>query len=263
MKTKIFLFLFFVCCAFSLSAQNPLVGTWEMHLNGTRSFKIITPTHWAVFTDSAAGDNTVFLRSQGGTYTIKGDKYVESFDVASWENYDKDKTDFTFKVEGDKFYQKGSITFGDGTVYPIDEVWQKVKVGKANAGNKGLGTWDQLSSSYTMADGTKESHTNATATRYQVVTPTHWIRISHRDNKFENVMGGTYTVKGNQVYPNIDFASFPIDKNVRYEITQEVKGDKMYWTGVGKDGSGKQVAQFEDVFQKLGNKKLARVTTQK
>ncbi|WP_460921075.1 hypothetical protein [Pontibacter brevis] len=173
MKTKFLLFFLLFCCAFSVSAQNPLVGTWEMHHNGTRSFKIITPTHWAVFTDSAAGDQKVFLRSQGGTYTMKGDKYVESFDVASWESYAQDKTDFTVRVDGDKLYQKGAITFSDGTVYPIDEVWQKVKVNYAFAGNKGLGAWDQLSSSYTMADGTKESHTNATATRYQIVTPTH------------------------------------------------------------------------------------------
>ncbi|GAB3529544.1 hypothetical protein GCM10027443_09080 [Pontibacter brevis] len=76
-------------------------------------------------------------------------------------------------------------------------------------------------------------------------------------------MGGTYTVQGDKVYPNFDFASFPVDDNVKYEITQKVKGDKMYWTGTGRDKSGKQVMQFDDVFQKLGNSKLARVTTQK
>lgn len=265
MKTKFFLFVLLFCCAFSLSAQHPLIGTWQMHQDGNRSIKIITPTHWVVFTDSTSEGQTYFIRSHGGTYTLDGDKYVENIEVASWDGYGQEKTDFTFSVQDKKFYQKGTLTFADGTVYPIDEVWQKVESNSPGNSNKGLGvgTWNQLSSTYTVEDGRKESHTNATATRFQVVSPTHWVRISHRDNKFENAMGGTYTTQGDKFYPALDFASYTIDKGMKVEVTQKLKGDKLYWSGVGKDANGKQVIQFDDVFQKVNNKKMARVTPNK
>lgn len=263
MKTKFFLFVFLFCCALSLSAQNPLVGTWQMNNNGTRSFKTITPTHFIVFTDSTSGEKTEFIRSHGGTYKLKGDKYVETIDIASWEDYGKEKTDFIVRVEGDKFYQKGTLTASDGTVLAIDEVWQKVKVDRPNTSNQGLGAWEQLSSSYTLPDGTKGADTNANATRFQVISPTHWIRINHRDDVFESAMGGTYTLVGNTVYPNLDFSSLPIDKNLKYEIAQSLKEDKLYQKGIAKDGSGRQVVQFEDIFQKAGNKKLARANPKK
>lgn len=163
-------------------------------------------------------------------------------------------------MEGDKFYQKGTLTGSDGTVLALDEVWQKVKVDKLNAGNQGIGTWEQLSTSQTLPDGIKESSTNATATRFQVVSPTHWIRINHKDDIFESAMGGTYTQEGNKIYPNLDFSSLPIDKSLKYEITQSLKGDKLYHNGIVKDGSGSQVVQFEDIFQKVGTRKLARAT---
>jgi hypothetical protein len=246
--------LFFFGCVLQLFAQNPLVGTWEIKTDSIRSIKIITPTHWMVFTEAIPGDSSKFVRSQGGTYTLAGDKYIEKITVASWPDYGKEKTDFTFKVSGKQFHQKGTLTTADGTVVPIDEVWQKTSAAQTYPKNPSIGTWNQLSSSYTGADGKKQSHTNATATRFEVITPTHWMRISHRDNKFENAFGGTYTLEGNKVHAHLNFASFPIDQNEKVEITQKVSGDKLYLNGFIMGADGKTTLRFADVFEKVNAK---------
>ncbi|QMU28052.1 hypothetical protein [Adhaeribacter radiodurans] len=263
MKTKLYFLVIFLICAWQSFAQNPLVGTWQMQTDTDtlRSIKIITPTHWMLYTESVKEDSSKFIRSSGGTYTLNGDKYVENIQVGSWEDYGKVKTDFTYKVSGDKFYQKGTLILGDGTRIPIDEVWQKVKSEKSFAANPSIGTWNQLSSSYTMADGTKDSHTNATATRFQVITPTHWIRISHRDKKFENAMMGTYTMQGNKMYPKFEYASFPINKIDKAEIIQRVENNKLYWEGTIKDATGKTISTFSDVFEKVTGKTNKAVAT--
>jgi hypothetical protein len=251
---KISFTLFFLGCALQLFAQNPLVGTWERNSDASRSVKIITPTHWILFQEDLKGDSIKFRNAAGGLYTLTGDKYVEHINLGSWADYGKEKTDFTYKVAGDKFYMKGPLTLGDGTVIPLDEVWQKVSSANAYPKNPGVGTWNQLSSSYTGEDGKKESHTNATATRFEVISPTHWMRISHRDNKFENAMGGSYTMDGEKMILQLDFASFPFEKESKAELTQQVKGDKRYVHGMIRRADGKTGMSWDDVFQKAEGK---------
>ena len=92
-----------------------------------------------VITESTRADNPKkFIRAHGGPYTLIGDKYIETVTAASWESYDKVKTDFTAKVEGDKLHQKGLLKFPDGTKVAIDEVWQKVNLPAQNT--EALGT---------------------------------------------------------------------------------------------------------------------------
>ncbi len=251
------------CSSLNLAAQRSLLGTWQMESDSSRSIKIITPTNWIVFTEALNGDKKEFTRSHGGSYTLNGNKYVENIEVASWNDYGKEKTDYTVRVEGDRLFQKGNLTLADGTVMPIDEVWHKVKSDYAYNDHPGVGVWDQLSSTYTTADGKTESHTSPTVTRHQVVTPTHWLRISHRDNKFESAMGGTYTAEGNKIYPNVHFASFPINKQERIEISQWLEGGKLHCVGKVKDAQGNQTLHFEDVFQKAGANKTAKASTKK
>jgi hypothetical protein len=230
------------------------VGTWERKTDSTLSVKIITPTHWILYIESLQGDTHKFGGAIGGTYTLSGNKYMEKINIASFEDYGKAKTDYTTKIDGDKFYLKGTLNWGDGTITHLDEVWQKVNTGKAYPNNPAVGTWNQLSSTYTEADGKTGSHTNATATRFEVISPSHWMRISHRDNKFENAFGGTYTMVGDKLIPVVEFASFPIDKNEKIEISQKVEGEKRYSKGTRTGADGKRIASFEDVFQKENGK---------
>src|SRR5690606_5841570 len=115
--------------------------------------------------------------------------------------------------------------------------------------NPALGAWNQLSSSGTSSDGSDWAHSNATHTRFQLISPTHWIRTSAIDKKFENLMGGSYVLEGNKMIVKLDFASFPLDDNVA-EVTQRVEGNKLYWSGIIKDNEGNEVMTFEDEFEK-------------
>jgi hypothetical protein len=264
MKTKpiiiIALLSFF---SLQLFAQNALVGTWEYKNDSVRSVKIITPTHWMVFSESLKEKDMEFIRAHGGTYTITGNKYVENIETASWEDFSKTKTDFTYEVDGDKFFQKGLLTFEDGSVIHINEVWQKVKTPNSYDNNPSVGVWDQLSSTYTMADGSKETHTNPTVTRFQIITPTHWMRISHRNNKFRNFMGGTYNTYGNKLYPNFEFISNPSEQYRDVVIDQKVDGDKLSWNGYVTIPNGETLA-FEDVFQQVvPNENLIKTSLKK
>lgn len=259
MKAKLFLSALFLGFALQLFAQNPLVGTWVAKTDSVEEIKIFTPTHF-MFLIRPVNSDTV-TSGGGGTYTIKGNKFTEHLQTPDFtdffvnqEPYKKLKAEYDYKIEGDKLSQKGTFIVSDTEKYPIDHTFVKVKPANSYPKNPGIGTWNQLSSTYWGPDGKKESHTNATATRFQIITPTHWMRTSTRNKKLENQMGGTYTMTGDKMYPTLEYASYKINKTDKVEITQRVEGDKMYWTGIIKDAAGKTNFTFEDVFQRVNSK---------
>lgn len=256
-----------ILSSITLSAQHPLIGTWEMvSLKGTgpdgekfsfdtttrREVKIITPTHYMLIAHDVQKDSLVFNRSYAGTIKIDGNKYIEYPTQASVQIFDNVKTDFTWKLEGDKFIQAGYLIRPDGKKVVLEEmVFKRVKTPNSYPKNPAVGTWSQLSSSYTNFDGTKESHTNATTTRFHIITPTHWMRISHRNNKFEHVMGGTYTMKDGKTYPTLLYKSGTLFfRNLSTaEMSEQVKNDKLYVNGILTGPDGKKFT-WEDVFER-------------
>ena len=253
MKTIKFLLLALTLCNFQLLGQSdnsttsPIVGTWTETSDTLREIKIISPTH--VFFIVLNKDS--FLFAGAGTYTIEGNKYTEHLQYANFDFSAMKGFTFDYNVQGDKFMQKGILTMPDGSQAPINHTFTRVKSDKAYDGPH-VGTWNQLSSTYTDTSGAKHSHTNATHIRFQIVTSTHWMRISMHENKFENAMEGTYTMDGNKWKVTIDNASFPAT-GLAVEITSRQGGNnKMYWSGTVKDASGKQTNQFEDVFERVG-----------
>ena len=271
MKTKYFFLTSLLFSSIQMFAQHPLVGTWEMvSIKGTdfdgkqfssntsmgRETKIITPTHYMLIAHDVKGDSLVFNRSHAGTVLFDENKFIETPTVASWEDFKSVGNTFNWKVEGDKFIQSGTITRADGKTATLEElVFQRAKVKNAYPKNPSNGTWDQLSSSYTTLEGKKESHTRETATRFQITTPTHWMRISHRNNKFESAMGGTYSMKGGKQYPVLELASYPVDptQEGKFEIAQRVEGDKLYVSGTWMSQDGKKFT-WDDVFQKVSGR---------
>ncbi len=264
MKNRLILSAILFCCTLQLFAQNnPLVGTWEVvSMKGTGSdgskisadgsefkeTKIITPTHYILITHRKQGDSLVFDKAIAGTVRIEGNKYIETPLYFSQEGTDKAKMDFTYKLEGDKFIQSGTITYPDGKVATLDAlVFQKVE-GNNYTDNPAIGTWNQLSSRGVDESGKQLwSHTNATHIRFQIVSPTHWMRISLKDDAFENAMGGTYTMEGDTMYPNFEMA--PSHSATNMTITQRVEGDKLYWSGIAEGADGK--IHVEDVFERV------------
>lgn len=243
------LFLFSIQSNTQTTTSNPLIGTWKETKDSLVELKVFTPTHFFFYVQNTKQDS--FAYAGAGAYTISGDKSVEHLQHSNFEPQGG-KAEFNYKVNGDTFYQKGVLVLGDGTRFSIHNTFLRIIDGKPYTGAH-VGTWNQLSSSFTNADGTKASHTNATHIRYQIITPTNWMRISKANGKFENAFGGTYTIQGNKLIMKIDYTSVPALKGAMVDITQRIEGNRLYWKGIGKDTSGKEMIQFEDVFERVND----------
>jgi hypothetical protein len=260
--------LFFTILFFHIAvfAQHPLVGTWEMvsikginadgesfYLDTTsvRETKIITPTHYILIATDVVGDSLAFNRSYAGTVTVKGDKYIEQPFMSSLPLFDNVKTDYSWRIDGDKFIQSGTIVRPDGKKVFVEAlVFRKLVTPKSYPNNPSIGTWDQVSSSFTNFDGTKEQHTNKTTQRLHVITPTHWMRISQRGHKFEHAMMGTYTMKGSTVIPVLQYSSIGMSPSDKVEVKEKINGNKFYVHGVLTNAKG-QKRTWDDVFVRV------------
>jgi hypothetical protein len=259
------LLLVLLTAATHLFAQHPLVGAWEMvsikgidaagekFFNDTstvREIKIITPTHYVLIAQDVENDSLIFNRCYAGTIELNGNKYIEQPMLSSAALFDNVKTDYTWKVQGDRFIQSGTFTRPDGKKVTLDElVFRKVKSEQAYHNNPTNGAWKLLTSSYINVDGSKESYTNETVNCLTVITPTHWMYVSSRNKKFESAMGGPYTMKGNKYYPALHYTSFPKDQLGKLELTEKVEGTKLYISGISLFPDGRKLT-WEDVFQK-------------
>jgi hypothetical protein len=115
------------------SAENKLVGTWKQvkakfggkeatFPEGNTQLKHITSTHFTFVDFDKDGK---FIDAFGGPYTLKGERYEETFEygVGGVFNMFKGKPQsFECKVEGNKWYHKGTLTSG----LTIEEVWERV-----------------------------------------------------------------------------------------------------------------------------------------
>jgi hypothetical protein len=161
------------------------------------------------------------------------------------------KTDFTWKVEGDLFTQSGTFTRPDGKRIVLEAmVFQRAKTGSSYPKNPAIGTWTQRSSSYTNFDGTKGSHSRETTERLQVITPTHWMRISHQNKKFEHVILASYTMREGKMYPELIYSSAPLPPIDSSELSEKVQGNVMRSAGKMTTVDGR-VMTWEDEFERV------------
>ena len=114
--------------------ENKLIGTWKQVKakfggkeakipEGTTQLKHITPTHY-MFVDFDK-DGKIF-DARGGPYTLKGEKFEATPEYGVSENFNilKGKLQsFECKVEGNKWYHKGTLSNG----LTIEEVWERVE----------------------------------------------------------------------------------------------------------------------------------------
>src|SRR5262245_19337456 len=115
-------------------AENKLIGTWKVvsakydgkevkRPEGFTQLKHVTPTQfmWAAY-----GTDGKVIAALGGTFTLKGDEYVEipEYGVGVFLDQAKGKPQvFKWKVEGNKWYHNGKLSNGQ----TIDEVWERVE----------------------------------------------------------------------------------------------------------------------------------------
>jgi len=118
-----------IFCSSAMAAMpeepHPLVGTWKKVATRDSKdgawvpmpekysmLKHITPTHvsWAVFRN----DTKEVVMAMGGRVTIDGKSYTETVDygLGSIMNLLNTRQKFTWKIEGGRFYQAGTLTNG-------------------------------------------------------------------------------------------------------------------------------------------------------
>jgi hypothetical protein len=240
MKTRLVFCLCLWALNFAAFGQHPLVGTWQMiSLKGTnadgekfsldtttvREIKIITPTHYMLIAHNVEGDSLIFNRSYAGTVRLEGNRYIETPLISSLPLFDNVKQNFTWKLDGNLFTQAGTFTRPDGKTIVLDElVFRKITSATTYHNNPAIGTWEQIESR--DDDQSKQSGKPENIKSLHVVTPTHWMRITHREGKFESAMGGTYSIENNMIYPRINYASFQVDKN-KMKISEKIEGNKL------------------------------------
>lgn len=118
----------------SAKACATLVGTWRIASGvyggqervstlGRTTLKHVTPTQFAWLSYGADG---IVTRAAGGGYTLKGDIYEETPEYGFSSDFDvvKGKAQrFACRIEGNKWYSKGSLSNG----LTIEEVWERVE----------------------------------------------------------------------------------------------------------------------------------------
>ena len=266
MKLSLCLSLLFFIVVSHAVAQHPLVGAWEMvsirGINAAgekfsddtthiREVKIITPTHYVLIAHDVEGDSLVFNRCYAGTIQVQGTKFTETPTLSSVSIYDNVKTDFNWKIDGDKFIQSGTFTRPDGKKIILEQLlFQRIKTTQSYANNPTNGVWKLLSSNYTTADGVSHKDTHEQVDALQIIAPTHWMYVSMRDKKFEHAMGGSYIKQGNKYYPKLDFASFPKKLWGKTEMTEKLEGNKLTIEGVSVLDDGKKFT-WTDVYERV------------
>ena len=113
---------------------NELVGTWkrisakydgkESRLpEGFTQLKHVTPTQ---FTWVLYGEDGKVVAGIGGSYSLKGDEYVETPEYGVGEVFDQLKGKqqvFKWKIEGNRWRHTGKLSSG----LAIEETWERVE----------------------------------------------------------------------------------------------------------------------------------------
>lgn len=137
MKTSVLLSMLLLFCTAASFAQNKmqLVGTWKLisgkATQGDSTFpydnktsdaiKIVTPTHFAVFSQNIS--DTAFQHAGAGTVEMDDKNYTEHLMYGNTKDMVGKTAKFTYRLEGDKWYIKGGID----NMMMLEEVWQRVK----------------------------------------------------------------------------------------------------------------------------------------
>lgn len=266
MRTVILLMLTTALACVEVVAQHPLVGTWEMisvkgigadgeafffDTTAVKETKIITPTHYMLIAWDTDGDSLIFNRTMAGKVSLDGNKYIEIPTQASVQIFDNVKADFFWKLDGDLFTQSGTIIRPDGKKVVLEElIFKRVTDIESASANPAIGTWKQISGNHITAEGTKNSSFGKSDEGLLLVTPTHWMRMDHRNQKFAGVLYGTYTQDGDTVVNNIVYSTYPLKDNDRFSSMTKINGKKVQVVSTRVSLEGKPET-FYDIFERI------------
>lgn len=261
MKAAMFVTLCLCSVVADLAAQHPLVGTWEMisvkgidadgkpfYLDTTavKETKIITPTHYMLIAWDVEGDSLIFNRTMAGDVRMEGQRYIETPRQASVQIFDNVQANFTWKLEDDVFTQSGTIIRPDGKTVVLEALkFRRVTNLSPQPANGVIGTWNQVIS--------RDGRTIPTASKADrgllIVTPTHWMRMNHRNAKFEGAAYGIYSVKGPAVLANTKYSTYPMKTGELSELALKENGRNLEITPKRPGAKGESPLAAE-VFEK-------------
>jgi hypothetical protein len=89
------------------------------------SYKMFTGSRWAASVYDL--QKKKISGTAGGSYTVKGDQYVETVEYYSWNAATEGKVfTFTLKIENGMLHQFGHMEYQDNPKYLIDEWYTRV-----------------------------------------------------------------------------------------------------------------------------------------
>ena len=262
MKAAIFVTLCLYSTVADLTAQHPLVGTWEMisvkgldadgnpfYLDTTavKETKIITPTHYMLIAWDVEGDSLIFNRTMAGGVRMEGEKYIETPAQASVQIFDNVQANFTWKLDGDVFTQSGTIIRPDGKTVVLEALkFRRMTNLQPQPGNGAIGTWNQV----LPAEGRNPTASGKADRGLLIVTPTHWMRMNHKNAKFAGAAYGTYTVKRGALLANTKYSTYPRKTGEQSNLVLKENGSKIEMTSKRTGASNGSPAAVE-VFEKV------------
>lgn len=129
-------------------------------------------------------------------------------------------------------------------------IFKRVTDIKSTRENQAIGTWKQIAGNDTTAEGEKTPSFGKSDQGLLIVTPTHWMRMNHRNQKFEGVLYGTYTLDGDTVVNNIVYSSYPLKEGGRFSSMTKVNGKKVQVVSKRMTLEGKPEILY-DIFEKV------------
>jgi hypothetical protein len=159
---------------------------------------------------------------------LNNNKYIEALEYASWEEYAKDKTNFTLQIDGDIMIQTGYITYPDGSKLTLEETWRREVLPPQEG--KHVGTWHMISQKVTNPKRKTTKTDMSKLKQVKIISPTHWMFIAENiedgKKKFKSALGGSYTLNGTKYVEAIENNEY-----IQTDYTLRVKGNKLYMEG--------------------------------
>jgi len=120
-----------------MPADTPIKGAWKMIRSqygkepmvvsdeNEMGHKLFTGSRWSAV--SFDKNTNKITGTAGGTYTIKGSDYLETFEYYSWDSDVVGKTfKFSMTIENGMLHQKGFMEWKGDPKYTIDEFYSRV-----------------------------------------------------------------------------------------------------------------------------------------
>lgn len=262
MRASIIITLCLYSAVGHVSAQHPLVGTWEMisvkgidadgkpfHLDTTavKETKIITPTHYMLIAWDVEEDSLIFNRTMAGNVRMEGEKYIETPTRASVRIFENVNANFTWKLDGDIFTQSGTIVRPDGKTVVLEALkFRRVNKVNPQPGNPAIGTWSQV----VPADGKSLASSTKTDSGLLIVTPTHWMRMNHKNAKFAGAAYGIFGINGASVLTSTKYSTYGRKSGELSELVLKDNGRKIEMKSKHTGAKDESPASTE-VFEKV------------